>query len=54
MAQCQEQICFLGHFYFQNGLCSLYCDPVTLCVKLFSSCFCLEEVDDLKLVLGLD
>lgn len=45
---------FLGvHFYFWNGLCSLYYDPVTLCVKLFSSHFCSEEVKNLKLVLGL-
>lgn len=45
---------FLGvHFYFWNGLCSLYYDPVTLCVKLFSSHFCSEEVKNLKLVLGV-
>lgn len=45
---------FGGHFYFRNGLCSLYYDPVTLCVKLFSSHFCSKEIENLKLVLGLD
>lgn len=41
-------------FIFEMAFCSLYCDPVTLCVKLFSSHFCSEEVEELKLVLGLD
>lgn len=41
-------------FIFETAFCSLYCDPVTLCVKLFSSHFCSEEVDELRLVLGLD
>lgn len=44
-----------GSFLFlKRPFCSLYCDPVTFCVKLLSSHFCSEEVEELKLVLGLD
>lgn len=44
-----------GSFLFlKQPFCSLCCDPVTYCVKLFSGHFCSEEVEELKLVLGLD